>query len=101
MMHLRRVICAVRLLAASLAALVAAGGQAFAQAPTVTSVATNPFSYLGAQTVVIGGTGFFCGGSFSCVTSVTIGGAAATSINVVNDSILTATTPADSAPPSP
>src|SRR5262249_9089441 len=44
--------------------------------------------------------GFFCGGSSSCVTSVTIGGAAATITNVGSDTSLTVTTPADSAPPS-
>jgi hypothetical protein len=100
MMRRPRLVCLARLFAATLAALVAAGSQAFAQ-PTVTSVSTNPFSYLGGQTVTINGSGFYCGSmSTSCVTAVTIGGVAATNINVTSDGTLTATTPADGTPPS-
>jgi hypothetical protein len=93
-----RLIRIAGLVAVALAALVAVGGQAFAQ--SVTSVSTNPFSYSGGQTVTITGSGFFCGGVSSCVSSVTIGGGAATNINVTGDTTLTATTPADSSPPS-
>jgi hypothetical protein len=102
MMHRPRLVCLVRLFAASLVALVAAISQAFAASPTVTSVSPSPFafSYLGAQTVTISGSGFFCSGLSSCVTSVMIGGTAATNINVTSDTSLTATTPADSSPPS-
>ena len=102
MMHRTRLACLVRLFAATLAALVATGVQAFAASLTVTAVSTNPFSYLGGETVTISGTGFFCGTpATSCVTSVTIGGAAATSVNVTSDTTLTAATPADGSPPSP
>ena len=79
-------------------ALVAAGGHALAAAPTVTAASPNPFSYLGGQTVTITGSGFFCSGS-PCVTSVTIGGVAATAVNVTSDTSLTAITPVDAAPP--
>ena len=94
MMHRPRLVCLVRLFAASLVALVAAISQAFAASPTVTSVSPSPFafSYLGAQTVTISGSGFFCSGLSSCVTSVMIGGTAATNINVTSDTSLTATT---------
>ena len=107
MIHRPRLGRLVRLFAASLVALVAAGGQAFAAAPTVTAVSGGTttggvqwFNGVGGQTVTIHGTGFFCGGTASCVTGVTIGGISVTPSNVT-DTSLTATTPTDTPSASP
>ncbi len=60
-------------------------------APTVTGISPNSGPTAGSTNVTITGT------SFTGTTSVTIGGAAATSVVVVNDTTITATTPAGAA----
>jgi acid phosphatase len=62
--------------------------QAPVPAPTVTSVTPNSGSASGGTSVTISGTGFLAG------ATVAIGGTAATSVNVVNSTSLTAVTPA-------
>ncbi len=57
-------------------------------APTVTGISPNSGPTAGGTSVTITGT------SFTGTTSVTIGGAAATGVTVVNDTTITATTPA-------
>ncbi len=66
-------------------------GYVVPSAPTVTGVAPNSGSTLGGTAVTITGT-FFTG-----TTSVTFGGTAATGVTVVNDTTITATTPAHAA----
>ncbi|WP_196502726.1 IPT/TIG domain-containing protein [Aestuariivirga litoralis] len=61
-------------------------------APTVTAITPATGDALGGTAVTISGTGF------TGATGVTIGGAAATGVTVVNDTTITATTPAGSAP---
>ena len=58
--------------------------------PTVTSIAPNSGSPSGGTAVTITGTNFFAG------ATVTIGGVAATNVSVVNNTTITATTPANS-----
>jgi uncharacterized protein YhjY with autotransporter beta-barrel domain len=62
-----------------------------AGAPTVSSVAPNSGSTVGGTSVTITGTGF------TGATAVTFGGTAATGITVVNDTTITALTPAHAA----
>ena len=67
---------------------------AFAQAaPTVTTISHSSGYFLGGTEVTIGGT------QFTGTTSVRFGGVAATSVTVVNDTTITATTPAHSTGP--
>ncbi len=65
----------------------------FAAAPTVTSVSPNQGVAAGGTAIVITGTGFGTS-STPLVTAVTVGGTAATSFAVVNDTTLNVTTPA-------
>src|SRR6185503_14858639 len=62
-----------------------------APAPTVTGVSPNSGTTSGGTSVTIMGTNFVSG------ATVTFGGAAATNVNVVNASSITATTPAHAA----
>jgi uncharacterized protein with beta-barrel porin domain len=59
-----------------------------AAAPTISGVAPNSGSTAGGTGVTITGTGF------TGATAVTVGGTAATGVTVVNDTTITATTPA-------
>jgi hypothetical protein len=77
------------------AALVAAGGQAFAASPPiVNSIFFNQGPVSGGNSVTISGF------NFTNATSVTIGGNAATNVSVVDDNTITATAPA-ATPPAP
>ncbi len=60
-------------------------------APTVSGITPNSGTTAGGTPVTISGTGFLAG------VTVTIGGTAATGVNVVNSTSITATTPAHSA----
>src|SRR5262249_57861434 len=60
-------------------------------APTVTGVSPNSGSTAGGTAVTISGTNFVTG------ATVSIGGVAATNVNVVNSGSITATTPAHAA----
>ena len=73
------------------AALLLAVPQESAAAPTVSNVSPATGTTAGGTSVTITGTGF------TGATSVTIGGSAATAVTEVNDTTITATTPAGSA----
>jgi len=62
--------------------------------PTVTSVDPNFVASASNTAVTVTGTGFYGGETSSAVTSVTVGGTACTSFNVVSDTSLTCVTPA-------
>ncbi len=69
------------------------GIEAACSPPTATSINPSSGTTLGGTSVTI------TGAAFTGATAVTIGGLAATSVIVVNDSTITAITPADSAGP--
>jgi hypothetical protein len=68
-----------------------ANGFSYILPPTVSSVSPNSGSTLGGTAVTIAGTNFATG------ATVTLGGTAATNVDVVNSTTITATTPAGSA----
>ena len=69
----------------------AVGGYTYLPPPTLTSISPNSGSQLGSTAVTLSGTNFVSG------ATVTIGGAAATSVNVPNSSTIAANTPANPA----
>ncbi len=66
-------------------------GYTYRAAPTVTSITPNTGTTAGGTSVTIAGTGFVAG------ATVSLGGTAATTVNVVSSTSITATTPAHAA----
>ncbi len=66
----------------------------YSPTPMVTSLSTSSGPFSGGTPLTITGSGFFGGGSSSAVTKVDFGNNAATSVTVISDTSITATSPA-------